>query len=57
MALAFADGNYAIEEKELIKQLANAFEFDSAFIEQAINLQDAYVSVYMSSLNLVEKGD
>lgn len=57
MALAFADGNYAIEEKELIKQLANAFEFDSAFIEQAINLQDAYVSVYMSLLNLVEKGD
>ncbi len=57
MALAFADGNYAFEERELIKQLANAFEFDNAFIEHAINLQDAYVSVYMSLLNLVEKGE
>lgn len=57
MALAFADGNYAFEEKEIIKQLTDAFEFDNDFIEKAINLQDAYVSVYMSLINLVERGE
>ena len=57
LALAFADGNYAVEEKALVQQLANAFEFDRAFIEQAINLEDAYVAAYMSLVNLVEKGE
>lgn len=56
LALAFADGNYAAEEKSLIQQLADAFEFDRSFIEQAINLEDAYVAAYMSLVNLVEKG-
>ena len=53
----FADGNYAAEEKALVQQLADAFEFDRAFIEQAINLEDAYVAAYMSLVNLVEKGE
>ena len=57
LALAFADGNYAAEEKALLQQLADAFEFDRAFIEQAINLEDAYVAAYMSLVNLVEKGE
>lgn len=57
LALAFADGNYAAEEKVLVQQLADAFEFDRAFIEQAINLEDAYVAAYMSLVNLVEKGE
>ena len=57
LALAFADGNYAVEEKTLVQQLANAFEFDSAFIEQAINLEDAYVAAYTSLVNLAEKGE
>lgn len=57
LALAFADGNYAAEEKALVQQLANAFEFDRAFIEQAINLTDAYVAAYMSLVNFVEKGE
>lgn len=57
LALAFADGNYAAEEKALVQQLADAFEFDRAFIEQAINLEDAYVAAYMSLVNLVEKGE
>lgn len=57
LALAFADGSYAAEEKALVQQLANAFEFDRAFIEQAINLTDAYVAVYMSLVNFVEKGE
>ena len=57
LALAFADGNYATEEKALLQQLADAFEFDKAFIEQAINLEDAYVAAYMSLVNLVEKGE
>mgnify|MGYP000227786753 CR=1 FL=1 len=56
LALAFADGNYA-EEKALVQQLADAFEFDRAFIEQAINLEDAYVAAYISLVNLVEKGE
>lgn len=57
LALAFADGNYATEEKSLVQQLANAFEIDRTFIEQAINLEDAYMSAYMSLANLVEKGE
>lgn len=57
LALAFADGNYAAEEKALVQQLADAFEFDRTFIEQAINLEDAYVAAYMSLVNLVEKGE
>lgn len=57
LALAFADGNYATEEKALVQQLADAFEFDRAFIEHAINLEDAYVAAYMSLVNLVEKGE
>lgn len=57
LALAFADGSYATEEKALVQQLANAFELDRVFIERAINLEDAYVAVYMSLVNLVEKGE
>ncbi|KGN80010.1 hypothetical protein HQ35_06610 [Porphyromonas cangingivalis] len=57
LALAFADGNYAIDEKALIQQLAEAFDIDPNFIEQAINLEDAYVAAYMSLVNLVEKGE
>ena len=57
LSLAFVDGSYTTEEKVLIQQLANAFELDRAFIEQAINLEDAYMAVYMSLVNLVEKGE
>lgn len=57
LALAFADGNYVAEEKELLKCLANAFEFDRKFIDRAVNLEDAYVAAYMSLVNLVEKGE
>lgn len=57
LALAFADGNYVAEEKELIKCLANAFELDKTFVDRAINLEDAYVAAYMSLVNLVEKGE
>lgn len=55
--MAFADGNYVAEEKELIKCLANAFELDKTFIDRAVNLEDAYVAAYMSLVNLVEKGE
>lgn len=57
LALAFADGNYAIEEKTLIQQLANAFDIDRTFIEKAINLEDAYMTACMSLINMVEKGE
>lgn len=57
LALAFADGNYVAEEKELLKCLANAFELDKTFIDRAVNLEDAYVAAYMSLVNLVEKGE
>lgn len=57
LALAFADGSYVAEEKALVQQLVDAFEFDRTFIEQAINLEDAYVAAYMSLVNLVEKGE
>lgn len=57
LALAFADGNYATEEKTLVQQLANVFEIDRTFIERAINIEDAYMSAYMSLVNLVEKGE
>lgn len=57
LALAFADGNYVAEEKELLKCLANAFGLDKTFIDRAVNLEDAYVAAYMSLVNLVEKGE
>lgn len=57
LALTFADGNYAAEKKVIVQQLADAFEFDNPFIEQAINLVDAYMSAYMSLISLVEKGE
>ena len=57
LALAFADGNYAAEEKALVQQLANIFKIDRTFIEQAINLEDAYMSAYMSIVNFVDKGE
>lgn len=57
LALALADGNYDTEEKALLQQLADAFEFEKTFIEQAINLEDAYMSTYMSLVNLIEKGE
>lgn len=57
LALAFADGNYATEERTLVQQMADAFEFNRTFIEHAINLEDAYAAAYMSLINLVEKGE
>lgn len=57
LALAFVDGNYAAEDKTLIQQLADAFEFDRACIEQAVKLEDTYVAAYMSLVNFVEKGE
>ena len=57
MALAFADGNYAVEEKKLIQQISDAFNFDQAFVERAIDLEDAYTFAYMSLVNLVDKGE
>lgn len=57
LALVFADGNYTAEEKALVQQIASAFELDKAFIEQAINIEDAYMAAYMSLVNLVEKGE
>lgn len=57
LALAFADGSYVAEEKALMQQLANAFNFDKAFVERAVSLQDAYVAVYMSLVTLIEKGE
>ncbi len=57
LALAFADGNYSTEEKTLVQQLANAFKLEKTFIERAKNLQDAYLTVYTSLVNLIEKGE
>lgn len=57
LALVFADGSYAIEEKALVQELADAFDFDKSFIEQVVNLEDAYVTAYMSLVNLIEKGE
>lgn len=57
LALAFADGDHAAEEKALMRRLADTFGLDREFIEQAINLEDAYVTVYSSLVNLIEKGE
>ncbi len=57
LALAFSDGNYAPEEKELIKKLAEAFQLDQAFIERSINLEDAYMAAYSALVHLIEKGE
>ena len=57
LALAFADGNYANEEKNIIQKLANSFNLGEDFIERAINLQDSYMAAYMSLVHLIEKGE
>jgi DnaJ-domain-containing protein 1 len=57
LALAFADGDHAAEEKALMRRLADTFGLDREFIEQAINLEDAYLTVYSSLVNLIEKGE
>lgn len=57
LALAFADGNYANEEKNIIQKLANSFNFGKDFMERAISLQDSYIAAYMSLVHLVEKGE
>ena len=56
-ALAFADGNYSIEEKEIIQMLAESFNFDDKTIEYIIGLQDSYMISYYSLLNFIEKGE
>lgn len=57
LALAFADGNYVDEEKNIIQKLANSFNLGEDFIERAISLQDSYIAAYMSLVHLIEKGD
>lgn len=57
LALAFADGNYADEEKNIIQKLTNSFNLGKDFIERAINLQDSYIAAYMSLVHLIEKGE
>lgn len=57
LALAFADGIYADEEQAFVEQVANAFGLDNAFVEQAVNAEDAYIAAYMNLTNLVEKGE
>lgn len=57
LALAFADGNYTDEEKNIIQKLAKSFNLGEDFIERAINLQDSYIAAYMSLVNLIEKGE
>ena len=56
-ALAFADGNYSIEEKEIIQMLAESFNFDDKTIEYIIGLQVSYMISYYSLLNFIEKGE
>lgn len=56
-ALAFADGNYSYEEKEIIQILAESFNFDDKTIEHIIGLQDSYMISYYSLLNFIEKGE
>lgn len=57
LALAFADGDYAVEEKELLQKVAKGFGLKSDFVERAADLQNAYVAVYTSLFNLVKKGE
>lgn len=57
LALAFADGNFADEEKNIIQKLADSFNLGKDFIERAINLQDSYIAAYMSLVHLIEKGE
>ena len=57
LALAYADGEYVVEERNIIQKLAEAFELDKDFIEKVIGLEDAYTSVYKTLINLVTKGE
>ena len=57
LALALVDGEYAIEEKTILGQLIKAFELEPSFVEQAINTEDAYISTYLTIVDLIEKGE
>lgn len=56
LALAFADGDYAAEEKEIVQKVAQGFGLKPDFVERAVNLQDAYTAVCSSLVNLVKEG-
>lgn len=56
LALAFVDGEFAIEEKQIVNKVASAFGFNDAIIERVVNLQDAYTSAYMSIVEFVNEG-
>ena len=55
--MALVDGEYAIEEKTILGQLIKAFELEPSFVEQAINTEDAYISTYLTIVDLIEKGE
>ncbi len=57
LALALVDGEYAIEEKTILGQLIKAFGLEPSFVEQAINTEDAYISTYLTIVDLIEKGE
>lgn len=48
LALAFADGDYAAEEKEVVQKVAQGFGLKADFIERAVNLQDSFTAVCSS---------
>lgn len=56
LALAFADGDYAVEEKEIVQKVAQGFGLKPDFVERAVNLQDSYTAVCSSLVNLVKEG-
>lgn len=55
LALAFADGDYSAEERGLVQQLATAFNFDIALIEQVVDLEKSYIAACASLVDFINK--
>ena len=55
LALAFADGDYSSEEKGLVQQIANAFNFNDSLVEHVVDLEKSYMATCVSLVNFVNK--
>lgn len=55
LALVFADGDYSAEEKGLVQQIANAFNFNADLVEHVVDLEKSYMAACVSLVNFVNK--
>lgn len=55
LALVFADGDYSAEEKGLVQQIANAFNFNADLVDHVVDLEKSYMASCSSLVAFVDK--